>query len=441
MKHLTASHSRRPAGGGFILDFYHTLFVAVTQLFLGGYVMLLIDFRKPVAVWRARWIATVGLVVCANLFGLLFLNFWDTYVRVAVLTVTLPYILATLWCSAHRDFRAVFNMATALFIGCLGTANSMLAELLLQNQTFCEYYSLAVRTASFFLMFFFLRRFSSTYRQMLQQLNRSWGVLCIIPMATFSATLYAINHPADSATVLVLIYGLLAVCGCAYYLMYLFFERVQKENSARYEAQLSALQLSALQSRMDAVKAAGDVIRVERHDLRHRLQTIAELVSRGDREAALEFLDAAQKRLDEHKTIRWCRPPVLDAVFSSYFEQAQSQDISVKAKISLPDVLPANEGELAIILANALENAIHANLALPREQREICCKMIGTPSIMLELSNPCTGKVSFDSNGLPVAEQEGHGLGVQSISSFCQKNGAVCQFDLTDGRFQLRLVL
>ena len=59
--------------------------------------MLLIDFRKPVAVWRARWIATVGLVVCANLFGLLFLNFWDTYVRVAVLTVTLPYILATLW--------------------------------------------------------------------------------------------------------------------------------------------------------------------------------------------------------------------------------------------------------------------------------------------------------------------------------------------------------
>ena len=68
------------SGGRIILDFYHTLFVAVTQLFLGGYVMLLIDFRKPVAVWRARWIATVGLVVCANLFGLLFLNFWDTYV-------------------------------------------------------------------------------------------------------------------------------------------------------------------------------------------------------------------------------------------------------------------------------------------------------------------------------------------------------------------------
>lgn len=61
---------------------------------------------------------------------------------------------------------------------------------------------------------------------------------------------------------MVLIYGMLVVCSGAYYLMYLFFERVQKENSAHYEAQLSALQLSALQSRMEAVRAAEDAIRM-----------------------------------------------------------------------------------------------------------------------------------------------------------------------------------
>ena len=192
---------------------------------------------------------------------------------------------------------------------------------------------------------------------------------------------------------------------------------------------------------MEAVKAAEDAIRTERHDLRHRLQAVTELVSRGDKKSALEFLDAAQKRLDEHKEIRWCRPPVLDAVFSSYFDQAQNQGISVEAKLSLPSTLPVDEGELAIVVANALENAIHANLSLPREQREIRCKMVGTPGVMLELTNPCTANVTFDSNGLPVAQKEGHGLGVQSISAFCQKNGAVCQFDLTDGWFRLRLVL
>lgn len=423
------------------LDFYHTFYIGISQAFLGSFVFLLIDFRKPVAKWRTRWIVTAVLIVGTNLIALLFLNFWNIYYRVGFFTVTFPYILVTLWCSQYRDFRAAFSIITGLFVGCIGTANEMLATLLLQHSKYCEYYSFAVRAISFFLMFFILRRFSVTYRQMLHQLNRSWGILCLIPFSAFITMLYAVSKSANSVEVLVLFYGLMVACSSAYYLMYLFFDRVQKENSARYEAQLSTLQVSALRSRMDAVKAAENVIRTERHDLRHRLQAVTELVSRGDRETALEFLDAAQKRLDEQKEIRWCRPPVLDAVFSSYFEQAKNKGIRVEATISLPDELPVDEGELAIVLANVLENAIHANLELPREQREIRCTMVGNPSVMLEISNPCIGNISFDSSGLPVAQREGHGLGVQSISAFCKKNGAVCQFDLTDGWFRFRLVL
>lgn len=77
-------------------------------------------------------------------------------------------------------------------------------------------------------------------------------------------------------------------------------------------------------------------IKIQRHDLRHQLQAIAELVSRGDTDAVLDFLDAAQKRLDERREIRWCRPPVLDAVFSSCFAQAQNHNIPVKAKSPSP---------------------------------------------------------------------------------------------------------
>lgn len=113
----------------------------------------------------------------------------------------------------------------------------------------------------------------------------------------------------------------------------------------------------------------------------------------------------------------------------------------MEAKISLEGDLSVDEGDLAIVIANALENAIHACLELPDYQRVINLKMMGTPSVMLEISNPCTGELAFDKNGLPIAQNENHGLGVQSISAFCKKNGAVCKFDLNDGWFQLRLVL
>lgn len=222
------------------LDLYHTLFVGVSQVFLASYVMLLLDFRKPAAVWRIRWIVTVAMVVSANLVALLFMNFWDTYLRVAVVTVTLPYILLTLWCSSYRDFRAVFSIATALFIGCIGTAIANLAELFLWEN---EYFSLFVRLASFAVMFFVLRRFNVTYRNMLHQMDHSWGILWIIPIASFMSVMYVINHSGsmDPIPSSIFICSLLIVCGCAYYLMYLFFERVQKENRAHYEAQLSTL--------------------------------------------------------------------------------------------------------------------------------------------------------------------------------------------------------
>ena len=79
----------------------------------------------------------------------------------------------------------------------------------------------------------------------------------------------------------------------------------------------------------------------------------------------------------------------------------------MQATIALQDALPVDEDGLAIVIANALENAIHACQELPAGQREIRCKMVDAPGIMLEISNPCAGGLSFDSNGLPVAQRKG----------------------------------
>ena len=80
-------------------------------------------------------------------------------------------------------------------------------------------------------------------------------------------------------------------------------------------------------------------------------------------------------------------------------------------------------------------------MKLPSGQRKNRCKMVGTPGVMLEISKPSSEPAAFDGNGLPVPGKEGHGLGVQSICAFCRKNGAVCQFEQTNGWFRLRVVL
>ena len=364
----------------------------------------------------------------------------ETTLRIYTLVVHVPLMLLLLAVSRYRGWRLVFQLLSAVLFCTLVHHGAGLIYYLSGGCFWVLILSYVVLSAG--VIWFLVRFLRPLFFQVLLELRRGWWLMCMVMATYYVIIIYLIPGFvgfAQSSTVLKAAISLLMV-GFYSVLMFLFAS-IRKESETRHSAQLSALQLSALQSRMEAVKAAEDSIRTERHDLRHRLQAVMELISRGDKDAALDFLDAAQKRLDEQKEIRWCRPPVLDAVFSSYFEQAKNQGISVKEKISLPDALPADEGELAIVLANALENAIHANLKLPREQREIRCTMVGSPSVMLEISNPCTGDVFFDSSGLPVAQREGHGLGVQSISAFCRKNGAVCQFDLGDGWFRLRLVL
>lgn len=422
------------------VDVYRALTVLVTQVCLGGYVMLLVDFRQPQLKWRLRWVVLAALVVAANLVSILALDYWSVYTSMGVLTMTLPYVLITLWCSRYRGLRAVFNITTTLFIGCVGSANGILVQSMMGTWGLCP---ILVRLASFLVIFAVLGKFSYAYRQMLRLLDGGWGVLCLIPVTTFLTMLYATNilmsrYPLQ---VIVVLYGLLIVAGSAYCLMYLFFDRVQQANDARSNRKLLELQVSALRGRMEAIQALEHAVRVERHDLRHRLQTVAELTARGDKEAALDFLDAARKRLDVQPGARWCAPPVLDAVFSAYFDQARSQGIRLETRLSLPETLPVDEGELAIVFANALENAICACLELPEEQRELRCEVMAAPSLILEITNPCKGQVCFDRRGLPVTDREGHGLGISSIVAFAEKYQASYQFDVADGRFRFLLVL
>ncbi len=406
-----------------------------------GMTMVLLFLDSRYARWKTI-LAVYGttVVVMAVVASIYTVAGLETVIRTYSLVVHIPSLLLFMAFSRFRGWRLVFQLLSSIMFCMLIQHGAGLAYYLSGKNIWVQVLTYVILTGGIIaFLILFLR---PLFIQTLPELQHGWWLMCLVMLAYYIIVIYLIPGYVGvtfNSTILKPAISLLMVG--FYSILMFWFSSTLKESEARHSVQLFALQLSSLQSRMEAVKVAEDTIRTERHDLRHRLQVVKELVSRGDKDIALDFLDVAQKRLDDQKEIHWCRSPVLDAVFSSYFGQAQQQDIQVEAKIFLPDTLPVDEGELAIVLANALENAIHANLELPHQQRKIYCKMIGTPSIMLEISNPFDGKVTFDAQGLPVTRKEGHGLGVQSILTFCQKNGAVCQFETSNDWFQLKLVL
>ncbi len=210
---------------------------------------------------------------------------------------------------------------------------------------------------------------------------------------------------------------------------------------ARSRHDLLTAQISGLEGRMTATQAAEETIRIARHDLRHKLLAVEDMIERGEKEDALAYIHTLQGQVEYAKPEKWCTDPLLDAVFSSYFAQARQQGIRVKAKLAIPEKLPVDTTELSTVFANALENAIRACAALPEEQRELVCTCISHPSLMFEIANPYRGTIRFDEAGRPVTKSPGHGIGTRSISAFCEKHNACCVYETRDGWFHLKIAL
>ena len=362
--------------------------------------------------------------------------------RVFFLTISVPAILLTYWSANDSPSQAVFNYATQILVSALSAS---MIRWLTDSLELPGIVNLLL-TAMFYLAVIYLewRFLRKPFRKLIKVMPDRWGVLTLIPCVFCGYFVLVSAWPGsylDNAVQRIYLYSALVPLVIVYIAVFRSLVSQYRIQMERQNAALLTMQISALKEKLQKVKEVEEGIRIQRHDMRHQLQAVRELLAQGDRNSALDFLDTAQKRLDEQKVVRWCRPPVLDAVFSSYFEQAKNHGIRVDAAIALPETLPVDESELAIVLANALENAIHANLELPPEQRELRCKMVGSPGIMLEIANPCAGDVDFDDNGMTMTSREGHGLGVQSISAFCKKHGAVCEFDLSESWFRLRLVI
>lgn len=364
----------------------------------------------------------------------------DAFARIYTLLVHVPSFFLFCFIGRRRGWQMVFQMLSTILFCFLIQQTAALVYVFAGERLWVLVPAYAVVTPA--VLLFVLRVMRPLSRRVFDQVHRGWWLMCLLLAAHYGITIYLIPGFAGVGRLATVLKPALSLLMAGVYAVFLYLlATLQREMEMQHDAELSALRLSALQKRLDDVQAAEEAIRVERHDLRHRLQTVAGLVEQGRGQEALNFIGAAQRRLDEVQPVQWCRPPVLDAVFSSYFDQARRKGIRVEADIQLSGPLPVEEGELAIVLANALENAINACAQAPRGERVLSCRVICHPRLMFQIRNSCVGTVRFDERGQPLSDRAGHGFGTRSIAAFCRKYGAVCQYEQREGHFSLQVVL
>lgn len=363
--------------------------------------------------------------------------------QIVMITCTIPSLIFSYIIARHRDGRLLFSFCLADTV----TYEVIVVTSLLDHYIFGNQYifMLVSRLILFPVMEFaawkYLRK---PYLQLQKTVQKGWytfaGTAALFYVLLIVMSAYPVIMFEQPAIIFPLCL-VMVLMPLTYINIYKSLTNQHRLYLTHQRQQFLNLQTFHMKQQIEHSAEREKHLRIFRHDMRHRLHTIAAMLVKKDYEEALAFLDISDQQLDPLPDIRWCANPTLDAVFSLYLKRAEQEQIHIEADIKLPETIPFNASELAIVFANALENAIIANLRLPAEERIIRIKCLCKPQYMFRISNPYVDKIVLDSHGIPVGHGPGHGIGTQSIIAFCEKYHAHYEYQTQNNLFSLSIVM
>ena len=261
--------------------------------------------------------------------------------------------------------------------------------------------------------------------------KKSWRVLLLYPLGSYyvirlfgferEIALYAPNTP------LVLALSLLAGNLMAIISIVL----MRKKTEVEFELLKGKMALSASEGYYQKLSQVLEEIRIIRHDYKHEIGTMQELVKNNAITELKEFLKLPTL-IGSSETL-YCKNIVVNALLSHYVSICKNNKVDVHICANLP-CLELEEGiatknkptnhDLCIIVGNLFENAIEASLKLGENKRKIEIDIESDEQkILFKVKNNCIDEFEKENQLLPSSDKTEplHGFGLKSVNSVCEK--------------------
>lgn len=244
-------------------------------------------------------------------------------------------------------------------------------------------------------------------------------------------------------------YEFLPFLMCLGYLFFciIFFREYEQKHRLEEYQRIMEIQLTQSIKDIEAIRRSTYETAILRHDMRHFLGNILTYTENGNIESACKAIKETMKIVESTSVTRFCSSELVNTVLSYYKQKMDNRRIRFEATVNIGSDLPCTEMEFTSILANGLENAIHAAAEISEDSKEnrekrvifLDLKMNGE-RLLLSIKNPCVSEIIW-ADGMPQSDKEGHGMGTQSIKYMTEKLHGNCQFEEKDGWFVLRVIL
>lgn len=199
-------------------------------------------------------------------------------------------------------------------------------------------------------------------------------------------------------------------------------------------------QLSIEEDYVEHFRIKIDEFRKLKHDFRHHLHTIAQLIHNDEEEEALRYINDLNKTIESIDTAIYCSNNYINAIVSSYVNLCKDSNIKFTTQLDIQELKITNI-DLSIMLNNALSNAYEACKKVEDPQIDMISKM-NDHFLAIRISNTYNGIIKKEDDLIVSSKEErGHGIGLQSIQSIVEKYKGQCNITYTDHQFTLELLI
>lgn len=177
-------------------------------------------------------------------------------------------------------------------------------------------------------------------------------------------------------------------------------------------------------------------LNILKHDLKHQVLLLDDYIKNQQYDKAQAYIGTLTEHIDASTPKHFCQNRAVNVVLSFYQSLAQEKGIVLKAAVNLPQTLRVEEIDLAVILSNALDNALHA-LESCQDKTVSVKAFTEADTLYLEVKNPFRDSVVFE-DGVPLSKQEQHGYGTRSMMTIVERYGGIYSFSVEQGSFVFR---
>ncbi len=399
-----------------------------------------------------RYTKRKTIVICVLAF--LILSFTDCFKLnlfsdsdLCYAVVTVIQIIVTqftgLLIAKNRDSRVLFMNLSASNYVIAGSVIPDVVYISTQNMIAALLVSIALHLT---ILLFLYHRIRQIWLQCCEkEYNKSWWELCLIPvffycgfscLAFFPYTLY--DNPHNILGVLVFILTMFV----SYVVVIRYVESESKNTELYWKNAIFESYIKGLENQYYLVEQSERNLKIMRHDMRHYSGMIDSLLDQGEYENIRKITSHINEVADDNKIVKYCENLIINTVIARAMEQAQRLKIVMRSDILVPKEIPVNEYEFASVIANLLENAIDCVKNFEQAKRYVEIKVQCTGGhLLLDTKNEYENEIQFHPvTGLPKSGKGGgHGLGMQSVSAFCDKLGGNISSYCEDGVFHMVL--